>query len=191
MLLIAVFHHCTFLTWENVWRVNEIATRVHQFQLCLLVCIHGSLIAWLYSEHRTAILMQRPNESNEVCVYAQSFQSCMTFCNQWTRACQAPLSMGFSRQQFWSGLPCPPLGASSWPRNWTHVSGISCIAGRVFTHWTTWEAPCVYLNCYKCWYPIIGPTATPRYWDTKKHTASLLLAAETSQKLWPHCFYLV
>ena len=28
----------------------------------------------------------------------------------WTVACQAPLSMGFSRQEYWSGLPFPPLG---------------------------------------------------------------------------------
>ena len=28
----------------------------------------------------------------------------------WTTACQAPLSMDFSRQESWSGLPCPPLG---------------------------------------------------------------------------------
>ena len=28
----------------------------------------------------------------------------------WTVACQAPLSMGFSRQEYWSGLPCPPPG---------------------------------------------------------------------------------
>ena len=27
---------------------------------------------------------------------------------QLTVACQAPLSMGFSRQEYWSGLPCPP-----------------------------------------------------------------------------------
>ena len=26
----------------------------------------------------------------------------------WTVACQAPLSVGFSRQEYWSGLPCPP-----------------------------------------------------------------------------------
>ena len=26
----------------------------------------------------------------------------------WTVACQALLSMGFSRQEYWSGLPCPP-----------------------------------------------------------------------------------
>ena len=28
----------------------------------------------------------------------------------WTVACQAPLSMGFPRQEYWSGLPFPPLG---------------------------------------------------------------------------------
>ena len=28
----------------------------------------------------------------------------------WTRADQAPLSMGFSRQEYWSGVPCPPPG---------------------------------------------------------------------------------
>ena len=28
----------------------------------------------------------------------------------WTVACQAPLSMGFSRQEYWSGLSCPPPG---------------------------------------------------------------------------------
>ena len=27
-----------------------------------------------------------------------------------TIACQVPLSMGFSRQEYWSGLPCPPPG---------------------------------------------------------------------------------
>ena len=28
----------------------------------------------------------------------------------WNAACQAPLSMGFSRQEYWSGLPFPPPG---------------------------------------------------------------------------------
>ena len=30
--------------------------------------------------------------------------------NLWTVACQVPLSVGFPRQQYWSGLPCPPPG---------------------------------------------------------------------------------
>ena len=33
-----------------------------------------------------------------------------TFVTPWTVACQAPLSMGFSWQEYWSGLPCPPPG---------------------------------------------------------------------------------
>ena len=30
------------------------------------------------------------------------------FTTPWTVACQAPLSRGFSRQEYWSGLPFPP-----------------------------------------------------------------------------------
>ena len=36
-------------------------------------------------------------------------QSCLTV-TPWTVACQAPLSMGFSRQEYWSGLPFPSPG---------------------------------------------------------------------------------
>ena len=32
----------------------------------------------------------------------------MVFATPWIVAHQAPLSMGFSRQEYWSGLPCPP-----------------------------------------------------------------------------------
>ena len=42
-------------------------------------------------------------------------KSCPTLVTTWTVACQAPLSMGFSRQEYWSGLPCPPPGDRSDP----------------------------------------------------------------------------
>ena len=41
-------------------------------------------------------------------MHAQSLQTCLTFCTLWTVAHQAPQSMGFSRQEYWSGLPCLP-----------------------------------------------------------------------------------
>ena len=44
------------------------------------------------------------------CVPAKPLQSCLTLATPWTKTCQAPLSMGFSRQEYWSGLPCPPPG---------------------------------------------------------------------------------
>ena len=37
-------------------------------------------------------------------------QLCLTLCDPWTVAYQAPPSMGFSRQEYWSGLPFPSLG---------------------------------------------------------------------------------
>ena len=35
---------------------------------------------------------------------------CLTLVTPWTAACQAPLSMGFSREEHWSGLPFPSPG---------------------------------------------------------------------------------
>ena len=58
------------------------------------------------------------------------------FATPWTVAHQAPLSMECSRQEYWSGLPCPLLRGSPQPRNQTQVS---CIAGRFFTLWATRE----------------------------------------------------
>ena len=37
-------------------------------------------------------------------------QSCLTLCNPMDLALQAPLSMGFSRQEYWSGCPFPLPG---------------------------------------------------------------------------------
>ena len=44
-----------------------------------------------------------------VCVCTQSLSCVQFFVTPWTLACQAPLSMKLSRQEYWSGLPCPPL----------------------------------------------------------------------------------
>ena len=43
-----------------------------------------------------------------VCVYSV-IKSCLTV-TLWTIACHPPLSMGFSRQEYWNGLPFPPPG---------------------------------------------------------------------------------
>ena len=41
---------------------------------------------------------------------AKSLSRVQLFATLWTVARQVPLSMGFSRQECWSGLPCPPPG---------------------------------------------------------------------------------
>ena len=45
-------------------------------------------------------------ERNVLC--AQSFSGVQLFSALWTIACQTPLRTGFSRKEYWSGLPCPP-----------------------------------------------------------------------------------
>ena len=58
-----------------------------------------------------------------------------------TAAPQAPLSMGFSRREYWSKLPCPPPWAPLDP-GIKPVSLVSlALAGMFFTTSTTWEAP--------------------------------------------------
>ena len=57
----------------------------------------------------------------------------------WTAAYQAPVSIGFSRQEYWSGLPLPPPDNLPNPWDWTHVSMSPALAGGFFTISATWS----------------------------------------------------
>ena len=71
-----------------------------------------------------------------ICVCSSCVQ---LFVTPWTVACQAPLSMGFPRQECWSGLPFPSLGDLPDPR----IKPVSpALAGGFFT-----AEP---LGLYKC-----------------------------------------
>ena len=50
------------------------------------------------------------------CWQAKSLQLCLTLYNPWIVACWAPLSMGFPRQEYWSGLPFPTTGDLPHPQ---------------------------------------------------------------------------
>ena len=71
-------------------------------------------------------------------------KSCPTFCNPMDCTCQAPLSMGFSRQEYWRGLSFPPPGdlLDPWIEPMSPVS--PALAGRFFTA----EPPGKPLNYY-------------------------------------------
>ena len=58
------------------------------------------------------------------------------FATPWTVAHQAPLSMGFSRQEYWSGLWSPPLGDLAE----TGIEPVApALADKFFTTSATWE----------------------------------------------------
>ena len=68
------------------------------------------------------------------------FRCVQLFMTPWTLDHQAPLSMGFSRQEYWSGLPCPPPGDLPDPGIDLSLMSVA-LAGGFFTTSATWEAP--------------------------------------------------
>ena len=67
-------------------------------------------------------------------------QSCLTLCDPMGYSPQAPLSMGFSRLEYWSGLPCPPPGDLPDPGIKPTSPMPPALAGGFFTTGATWEA---------------------------------------------------
>ena len=55
------------------------------------------------------------------------------------------LFMGFSRQEYWSRLPCPPPGELPNPGIEPTSLIFPSLTGRIFTTSTIWEAPCIYI----------------------------------------------
>ena len=80
----------------------------------------------LYNEWRACVL--------------SCFSRVQLFATLWTVACQAPLSVRFSRQESWSGLPCPPPGDLPNPGIEPASLMSPALAGEVFTTGATWEA---------------------------------------------------
>ena len=60
------------------------------------------------------------------CVRAKSLESCLTVAHQ------TPLAKGSSRQEYWSGLPCPPAGDLPDPGTEPRSAASPELAGRFF-----------------------------------------------------------
>ena len=85
------------------------------------------------------------------------FSHVQLFVSLWTVACQAFLSIGFSRQEYSSSLPCPLPGDLSDP-GIKPTSLTPTLAGGLFTISTTWEAHSTVVHIYYLFNPCInGP----------------------------------
>ena len=111
-----------------------------------------SCLIWMKCIAQGIIVRQKAKETiTQGCVYVRVYllNRVWLFATLWTVARQTPLSMGFFRQEYWSGLP----RVLEWvavsfsrrfcqPRDRTRVSRI---AGRHFTVWATREVGCQFL----------------------------------------------
>ena len=76
-----------------------------------------------------------------MCVFVKLLQSCPTLCDPMDCSLSDPLSMWFSRQEYWSWLPWPPLGDLPKPGIEPLSLTLAVMAGILFTTSTTGEAP--------------------------------------------------
>ena len=125
-------------------------------------------------------------------------QSCPTLCNPVDCSRQAPLSMGFSRQDNWNGLPSPPPGDLPDPGI---EPGSLALAGGFFTLWATrearrnqsaaslisswllvfpWKAPPLYITCL---FSFSVPTHTIKF--CLKSLSKPVLKSRRSQQQFP------
>ena len=84
---------------------------------------------------------QSCNQKPECARMLSCFSGVQLFATLWTIACQAPLSMGFSREEYQSRLPCPPLEDLPNPRIKPESLMFPALAGKFFTTSATWEPP--------------------------------------------------
>ena len=76
---------------------------------------HQGLFKWASSSHQVAkvldlVVNYKCMDFESDMLSAKLLQLCPTVCDPVDCSHQAPLSVGFSRQKYWSGLPCPPPG---------------------------------------------------------------------------------
>ena len=83
--------------------------------------------------HKNGWFLLIPFCGGFLCVVLSRFSCDQLLVTLWTVALQTPLSMGFSRQECWSGLPCPPPGIE--PLSLTSPA----VVGRFFTNSATWD----------------------------------------------------
>ena len=124
----------------NKWYKQPTATRgrIDVSQSRVLVCLKY-FIAWIYisiscSRGRLgeSVFLGTVSQDKQGSV-CESLGRVQLFATPWAVAHQAPLSMGFSRQGYWSGLPCPPPGDLPDPGIKPASLTSSGLAGGIFT----------------------------------------------------------
>ena len=100
--------HSLHSTWDNLfccgiqklfWLFSLYLLNLHFRDVLIIWQLHYFLYVWKFS--------QSPKRMTGGGLVAQS---CPVLVNPWTVAWQAPLSVGFSKQEYWSGLPFPSPG---------------------------------------------------------------------------------
>ena len=100
-------------------------------------CVDSCSVTWQHLESigfsiNCKVIYSRAVGRAMACMHAESLSCVWVFTTLWTVAHQAPLSREFSRQEYWSGLPCPTPGDLPNPGITSLLD--SCIGRQVLYH---------------------------------------------------------
>ena len=115
--------------------------------MCLLVICMSSLEKWLFMSFFPLFDWVVCFSGIELYGGGLVAKSCPTLATPWTVACQAPLFMRFSKQEYWSGLPFPSLG--DLPNRGIKPRSSALQADSLLTE--PWGKP---LSCMSCLYTL-------------------------------------
>jgi len=138
----------------TIWATREVLSRWYEPEITNLF-IYPTLFYITIFNFLISILFFLPHNNNTVswqgrdyyllCMCVLSlFSHIQLFVTPWTVAHQAPLSMGFSRQEQWIGLLFPPAGNLPDPGIKPTSLMSPALSGGFFTTSATWEAPTFY-----------------------------------------------
>ena len=131
--IVTVIHHCfkdsSYFNEEMGWNNTEKET-------ILRFVSDDRIVSLRNTEHKLKEIYY-----NYWVLYMRSrFRRVQLFATPWTVACWAPLSLGFSRQRYWSGLPFPHPVDLPDPGIEPMSLMSPALAGGFFTTGTIWEA---------------------------------------------------
>ena len=112
---------------------------------------------------------------------AKSLQSCPTLCDP--TDCSPPLSVGFSRQEYWSELPCPPPGDLPNPGIEPMTLTSPALAAGFFPTSATSEALSLHTRAQSYVRPAAPPVSTTMF-STQQAGIAALVRGQDAMQLW-------
>ena len=156
MLQAKAWSHC------NMWYVHKTERFKFRLDFSKYICLLIILICRVFTFSNfvshfwgsvVLFLCACPLVTTMLCAGLNHSSCVWLFVTPRTAAFQAPLSMGFPKQEYWSWLPFPPPGDLPNPgiEIASPVSCVSCNARQILYQCTTWEAqlpPQHFCKCY-------------------------------------------
>ena len=143
--------------WELIWRKNNLMLELKTTDLTLLT-ISPLKIQWLLFLYNFLSLSYIKVLYQDISMLLLSRFSHVQLCvTPQTAAHQVPPSLGFSRQEQWSGLPCPSPMQESEKWKWSHSVVSDCLwphglqPTRLFRPWDFPGKRYIHIQMHMCW----------------------------------------